>query len=321
MLAVALVGASLLAACGGDDADDVSADGSSTTAPAADGSTTTSTTVAVGTAAPDVVEVSADLATKPTITLNGLGPVTELYQEDIVVGDGDTITAPGDSIEVQYVGVSLDGTQFDASWDRGETAQFSLDGVIPGWTQGLQGMAVGGRRLLVIPADLAYGDDPSSGRPTGTLVFAIDLVAISDHAPIPLDAVGDGSGVISVTGPLGERPVVALNSAVDVTELVSQDIIVGEGDEVTADSEITVQYLGALLDGTVFDASWDRDAEAATFTLSGLIEGWKQGLVGMRAGGRRLLVVPASLGYGDAGQGPVPPASTLVFVIDVESVG
>ena len=89
---------------------------------------------------------------------------------------------PGDTVQVHYVGVAYStGEEFDASWNRGEPLEFRLGTgrVIAGWDQGVQGMRVGGRRQLVIPPDLAYGDR-GAGRaiaPGETLIFVCDLVA------------------------------------------------------------------------------------------------------------------------------------------------
>jgi peptidylprolyl isomerase len=106
----------------------------------------------------------------------------ELRIDDIEVGTGDE-AAPGNVVEVHYVGVSHStGDQFDASWDRGDTFKFTLGRgqVIPGWDQGVQGMKVGGRRRLTIPPDLAYGQRGAGGviGPGETLVFVVDLVGV-----------------------------------------------------------------------------------------------------------------------------------------------
>jgi peptidylprolyl isomerase len=106
-------------------------------------------------------------------------PSYQLELEDIVVGDGEE-AASGRIAEVHYVGVSWQtGKQFDASWDRGDTFKFGLGKgqVIPGWDQGVAGMKVGGRRVLVIPPDLAYGaQSPSPDiKANETLVFVVDL--------------------------------------------------------------------------------------------------------------------------------------------------
>ena len=100
---------------------------------------------------------------------------------DDVVGTGAAI-APSDTVTVQYVGVGqISKQQFDASWDRGEPATFNVDQVIAGWSQGLIGMKVGGRRTLIIPGALAYGANPPSAeiKADETLVFVVDLVSIN----------------------------------------------------------------------------------------------------------------------------------------------
>lgn len=108
--------------------------------------------------------------------------VTELVVTDEVEGSGDEVTS-GATVTAHYVGVSAStGAQFDASWDRGAPTSFPLDRVIQGWSEGLLGMKVGGRRTLVIPGDMAYGANPPPGAgiaPNETLVFTVDLVDVS----------------------------------------------------------------------------------------------------------------------------------------------
>ncbi len=112
-----------------------------------------------------------------------VGPAPEeLLIEEIVIGDGEAAAA-GRTAIVHYVGVSAStGEQFDASWDRGETFSFPLGRgqVIAGWDQGVAGMRVGGRRRLVIPAHLGYGDRGAGGviAPGETLIFVVDLIAL-----------------------------------------------------------------------------------------------------------------------------------------------
>jgi peptidylprolyl isomerase len=124
---------------------------------------------------------TADLETKPEVTVPD-APATELVSEDVVEGDGAE-AKEGDEIEVEYVGVAQStGEEFDSSWERDEPFSFPLGGgqVIPGWDEGLVGMKEGGRRLLVIPGDLAYGPtgQPPDIGPDETLVFAVDLVEV-----------------------------------------------------------------------------------------------------------------------------------------------
>jgi len=119
---------------------------------------------------------------KPTVEVPDGDPSYQLELEDIVVGDGDEATL-GRVVEVHYVGVSWStGTQFDASWDRGDTFKFKLGKgqVIAGWDQGVAGMKVGGRRRITIPPMLGYGKRGAGGviGPDETLVFVVDLVAV-----------------------------------------------------------------------------------------------------------------------------------------------
>lgn len=129
---------------------------------------------------------ATDLDTKPDVgalLADGRGdPPSTLAADDVVVGDGAEATA-GSAVSVHYVGVSwASGEQFDASWDRGQPFGFELGAgrVIAGWDQGVEGMRVGGRRVLTIPPDLAYGDRGAGGviGPNETLVFVVDLLAV-----------------------------------------------------------------------------------------------------------------------------------------------
>ncbi|GAA0688285.1 FKBP-type peptidyl-prolyl cis-trans isomerase [Kitasatospora atroaurantiaca] len=120
--------------------------------------------------------------TKPEIDFPGGEPPADLQIRDIVVGDGAEAKA-GSVVEVHYVGVAFStGEEFDASWNRGQTFRFPLGGgrVIKGWDEGVQGMRVGGRRELIIPANKAYGNQsPSPLIKAGeTLIFVVDLISV-----------------------------------------------------------------------------------------------------------------------------------------------
>ncbi|MFJ4005106.1 FKBP-type peptidyl-prolyl cis-trans isomerase [Streptomyces sp. NPDC090023] len=120
--------------------------------------------------------------TKPEVDVpEGEAPV-ELTVRDLVVGDGAEVK-PGMVVRVHYVGVNFaSGREFDSSWDRGEPYKFALGGgkVIKGWDRGVRGMRVGGRREIVVPPRLGYGNQsPSPLIPPGsTLVFVVDLVDV-----------------------------------------------------------------------------------------------------------------------------------------------
>ena len=109
-------------------------------------------------------------------------PPTELVKQDLTGGTGAEVTA-GDTITVNYIGVACStGKIFDSSYSRGQPATFSLAQVIPGWTQGIPGMKVGGSRLLGIPSDLAYGSQGAAQggiAPDEALWFVVDVTAIT----------------------------------------------------------------------------------------------------------------------------------------------
>jgi peptidylprolyl isomerase len=119
---------------------------------------------------------------KPEVDFPGGEPPADLQITDIREGDGDVAKA-GDTVQVHYVGVAYStGEEFDSSYDRGDPLEFQLGTgrVIAGWDQGVQGMRVGGRRQLVIPPHLAYGDRGAGTAiaPGETLIFVCDLVAV-----------------------------------------------------------------------------------------------------------------------------------------------
>lgn len=118
------------------------------------------------------------MASKPEIEfIDGPAPDV-LVIADVIVGDGVEATA-GARVDVHYVGVDYEtGEQFDSSWDRGESIQFPLAGLIAGWQDGIPGMRVGGRRQLVIPPALAYGESGGHRLAGRTLVFVIDLIDV-----------------------------------------------------------------------------------------------------------------------------------------------
>ncbi|MGW0658861.1 FKBP-type peptidyl-prolyl cis-trans isomerase [Streptodolium elevatio] len=116
---------------------------------------------------------------KPEIDFPGGEPPAELEITDILVGDGEEAKA-GHTVQADYVGVAFStGEEFDASWNRGQPLEFPLGAgrVIKGWDQGIEGMRVGGRRKLVIPPHLAYGQQSPSPliKPGETLIFVVDL--------------------------------------------------------------------------------------------------------------------------------------------------
>jgi len=177
ILTLALVLGAGVAACGEDDEP-------SSESGAESGATATPTETASGDGIEALVQgTSEQTDAKPQFPAPQGEPPSELVIRDIVKGKGRK-AEPGDTLTMQYVGVSWsNGQQFDASWDAGQPFPFQLGAgmVIQGWDEGMVGMQKGGRRLLVIPPDLGYGSQGAGGAigPNETLVFVVDLVEIS----------------------------------------------------------------------------------------------------------------------------------------------
>jgi peptidylprolyl isomerase len=177
-----------LAACGGSSkapgvalAPSGGATAAAVTAAAASSTTASATTTS--TTATDTTPLPAALKTKPKVVVPSGPPPKNLVIKDLIRGTGAE-AKPGSTVSVQYVGVLYKGgKQFDASWNDGSGAPASLPltGVIKGWQQGIPGMRVGGRRLLIIPASLGYGaaGSPPKIPANAALVFVIDLHGVS----------------------------------------------------------------------------------------------------------------------------------------------
>ena len=125
---------------------------------------------------------------------------------------------------------------------------------------------------------------------------------------------------------LGGAPGVTSKSSTVPAKLEYKDLVVGKGKTATGKSTVTVQYVGVLYkNGTTFDSSWSR-GQPAQFPLTGVVKGFTQGIGGttgvppMKVGGRRLMILPAALGYGAQATGSIPANAPLVFVVDLKSI-
>ena len=166
MLIVVACAALVVAGCGDDDSS-------------SDSTGSTETTVESPAA-----ESSGDAADRsnPKVTVPSGAPPKQLEETELIEGTGAEAKS-GDKVTVQYVGVNFkNGQEFDSSWSRNEPFSFTLGAgeVITGWDQGVDGMKIGGRRQLVIPPELAYGEAgaPPAIGPNETLVFVIDLLEV-----------------------------------------------------------------------------------------------------------------------------------------------
>lgn len=232
-----------------------------------------------------------DLALKPPVAPEFLGPVEGLVITDLVEGTGDE-AINGAIVSLQYVGVlGENGNQFDASWDRAATPiEFTLGTgqVISGWDAGIVGMQVGGRRVLQIPATQAYGPTARPNIPADSdLVFIVDLVEVLPAPPTPT--------------PAPPAPPIPEDSLGAFDELETIDLVEGTGTAIERGDIVAVQYVGVdAVTGEEFDSSWSRGAVPFLHTagVQGVIEGWQEGILGMKVGGERILQIPSAMAYG-----------------------
>lgn len=217
-------------------------------------------------------------------------------------GKGDTKPGARDTVTVHYSGWTTDGKLFDSSVKRGQPASFPLNGVIKGWTEGLQLMVTGEKRRFWIPADLAYGENPGGGRPGGTLVFDVELLDIKT-APKP---------------PAVPEDVAKAPDSAEKTEsgIASRVLTKGSGStHPKATNQVRVHYSGWTTDGKMFDSSVAR-GEDIVFPLDRVIPGWTEGVQLMVVGEKRRFWIPGKLAYGD-NPPPGAPAGTLVFDVEL----
>ncbi|GAC1476979.1 MAG: hypothetical protein NVS1B12_11440 [Acidimicrobiales bacterium] len=154
------------------------------------------------------------------------------------------------------------------------------------------------------------------------LLTAAAVGACSSTSHHTAGAGAAGPPAVANATDLKTEPTPAAGAAPAPTTLVMKDLVTGTGAPAVASSTVKVQYVGTnYADGKVFDASWEHGGQPIDFPLSGVIPGFAQGIVGMKVGGRRELVIPPALGYGTRGSPPaVGPNETLVFVIDLVGV-
>ncbi len=209
-------------------------------------------------------------------------------------GTGTKHPAADDIVRVHYSGWTTDGKLFDSSGARGEPATFALNGVIAGWTQGLQLMRVGEKRRLWVPETLAYRGAP--GAPAGMLVFDVELLDILAKPETPADVAAVPAGAQCSESGLCSRVLQKGNSK----------------EHPAATSRVRVHYTGWTTDGTMFDSSLLRGGPAS-LQLDAVIPGWSEGVQLMVVGEKRRLWIPESLAF--QGRSGAPPG---LLVFDVE---
>ena len=244
------------------------------------------------------IPAPADVAAPPA---DALTTESGLAYKVLKAGEGTLHPASVDEVTVHYSGWTTDGKMFDSSVKRGTPSTFGLNGVIAGWTEGLQLMVEGETTRFWIPEALAYGGRP--GSPAGMLVFDVELISIKAKPKPP-----------EVPADLNEAPADATTTE---SGLKIKTLTPGTGTvNPTASDKVTVHYSGWTLDGKMFDSSIMR-GEPASFALGAVIAGWTEGLQHMVVGEKARLWIPEALAY----QGrPGSPAGMLVFDVELLEV-
>jgi peptidylprolyl isomerase len=210
-------------------------------------------------------------------------------------GAGKEKPGPTDIVTVHYTGWTTDGKMFDSSYARSAPSSFPVDRVIKGWGEGVQMMVVGEKRRFWIPESLAYNG--AAGRPAGTLVFDVELLAI---APSPRTPPAD------VAAPPSDAKRTA-------SGLAYKSLREGKGGAHPSEgSTVTVHYTGWTTDGKMFDTSIEK-GQPISFGLRDVISGWTEGLQLMTVGEKMRFWIPEKLAY----KGERPPRGMLVFDVEL----
>ncbi|MEX1077559.1 MAG: FKBP-type peptidyl-prolyl cis-trans isomerase [Homoserinimonas sp.] len=277
--------------------------------------------------ASSIIDVSENFGAAPTVDFPT--PIvphnTEVTQ--VVQGDGDRISA-GQPARIELsifngaTGDELQSTEFDGNGILTMAGESRL----PSVGKALECATVGSRIVVAAtPKDAHNGAAIAELNVAAddSFIFVVDVLdaylAKADGAP---QSPNPGDPIV-VTAPNGTPGITIPKSGASTVD-PPEDLIVstlqrGEGEEIEADSFAVLHYTGVLWDtNKVFDSTW-TESEAAVFQLTenSVVKGFLDGLVGQKVGSQVLIVVPPELGYGDQGNGAVPPGATLVFVVDI----
>ena len=314
LLAVAAMG---LTACGSKDSDAGSSPSATPSASTAASSAPSKPAKAIKSL--DELKVDAKQGKESTVT--GAWPLKIDKTQSTVLKKGSGAEVKADStVTFDYVGVNArDGKVFDSSYKRGQAITFPLQQVVPGFSKGLAGHHVGDQVLIMMPGSDGYdsgGGRPDAGIQKGdSLIFVVEIKELT-----PTEATGekvDPPAGLPTVSMAKDGPKVNIGKASKPSKLVTQPLIKGKGNRITANDVVTVKYRSwAWSTGKVVDDGYDDPGIQGM--LQQTIPAWQEGLAGQTAGSRLLIIAPPNKAYPEGSPDKkVKKGETMIYVIDV----
>ncbi len=269
------------------------------------------------------VEFSGGFGEVPGVTFEAPLEVSSTQRLVLSEGDGEVVK-DGDNVLFSYALYNAATGDALQELEDFDPSVFRLDTVSPvlvGVSLTVACSKMGSRVAGLLPAEEAFGPDgaPEFGlNPGEPILFVVDVISLDRIEGEPRET-SDGFPAVEYAG--DGSPTVTIPEGEDApTEFAVDTVITGSGDVVSAGDRVTVNYQGVNWNtGEVFDSSWPR-GQPSSFPTDGVIDGFRDGLVGQTVGSRVIIVIPAELGYGPRGGQPsagIGPEDTIVFVVDI----
>jgi peptidylprolyl isomerase len=243
------------------------------------------------------IRVAPDLPVMPDLdALDFVSTDSGLRYHDYEPGTDVEVGEKG-FVEFRFAAWLEDGKYWQGTPERAPSRKLPVSGTgFRGWSEGVASMKVGGRRLLVIPPDLGFGERGMPGLPpNSTIVMDVSVLDYIYTKPTPTDPEDE------TKTPSGLRYV---------------DLRLGKGETPEPRARVKVEYAGWVEDGRMFSGS-AVNGEPTVIELGRVIPGWTEGVGSMKLGGRRKLIIPPELGYGERGGRGIPPNATLTFEVEL----